>query len=74
MFLATSVVLRPNSFEPDRDLRLQDLADVDLGDAHVAVRVALDVLQLGEVVFADVQHDAFADHGDAVAAAVAHAA
>ena len=32
--------------QPLRDLRLQDLADVDLGDADVAVRVALDVLEL----------------------------
>ncbi len=30
------------------------------------------LFQLGEVVFADVQHDAFADHRDAIPPAIAH--
>jgi hypothetical protein len=47
MFLATSVAFsrRPSAAS---HLRLQDLADVDLGDSHVAVRVALDVLEAAE--------------------------
>ena len=73
MFLATSVDLRPNSLSRRAICGLQNLADVDLGDAHVPVRVALDALELTEIVFADVQHHPLADHGDAVAAAVAHA-
>ena len=36
--------------EPRLHLRLQDLADVDLGDAHVAVGVALDVVELRQVL------------------------
>ena len=70
MFFATSVDLRPNCFGRS-DLRLQDLADVHLGDAHVPVRVALNPLQLGQIVFAQMQHDTFADHRDPVATAVA---
>ena len=72
MFLATSVAFSPKSRRRLDDLRLQDLADVHLGDAHVTVRVALAFLQLGQVVFADVEHDAFADDRHAVAPAVAH--
>ena len=49
MFLPTIVVLMPSSWSRAVHLRLQDLADVDLGDADVAVRVALDVLQLREI-------------------------
>ena len=73
MFLATRVDFEAELLEPLGNLRLQDLADVDFGDAHMAVRVALDALQLGQVVFADVQDDSFADDRNAVAAAVAHA-
>ena len=53
------------------DLRLQDLAEVDLGDAHVAVRVALDIVELREIFRRDVEHDAFGDHRHAVAPPVA---
>ena len=71
MFFATSVDLRPNCLQPLGDLRLQDLADVHLCDAHVTVLVALDTLQLGEIFFADVQHDPFADDRHAIAPAIA---
>ena len=42
----------------------------DLGDADVAVGVALDVLELGEVVGVDAEHQALGDDRDAVAPAV----
>ena len=42
---STIVVLMSNSLSRLHDLRLQDLADVDLGDPQVAVGVTLDVLE-----------------------------
>ena len=67
MFLATTVVLMPSSLSRSLHRVLEDLADVDLGDADVAVRVALDVLELGEVLRVDALDDALGDHRDAVA-------
>ena len=58
MFLATIVALMPNVLQPRGDLRLEDLADVHLGDADVAVRVALDFVQPCEILGRDVEHDA----------------
>ena len=50
MFLATIVVLIPSALSRCRDLRLEDLADIHLGDAEVAVRVVLDLVQPGEIL------------------------
>ena len=61
----------PKRLQPLADLGLQDLADVDLGDADVAVRVALDVLERCEILRVEVEHHAFGDDRDAVAPAVA---
>ncbi len=71
MFFAAIVVLMPKSCEPRLHSGLQDLADVHLGEAHVAVRVALDVVQLGEILGIEIEHEPFGDDRDAVAAAVA---
>ena len=62
----------PSCFSRAVHLRLEDLADVDLGDAQVAVRVALDARR-GSARSSGryVEHDALGDHRDAVAAAVA---
>ena len=38
---------------------------------HVAVRVALDVVQLGEILGIQIEHEPFGNDGDAVAAAIA---
>ena len=73
MFFAAIVVLMPNSLEPRLHFGLQDLADVDLGEPDVAVRVALDVVQLGEILGIEIEHEPFGDDRDAVAAAVAQA-
>ena len=48
----------------------QDLPDVDLGEARVAVLVARQMTDLGELGGVDTQHDALGDHHDAVAPAV----
>ena len=71
MFFAAIVVLMPSSAQPRRDLRLQDVADADLVDPDVAVRVALDRVEPGEIVGVDAEHHAFGDDRDAVAPAVA---
>ena len=63
--------LQPERLEPRADLRLEDLADVDLVDAHVAVRVLLDFVHLGEVGGVDAEHEALGQDGHAVAPAVA---
>ena len=57
--------------EPRLHFGLQDLADVDFGESDVAVRVALDVVQLGEILGIEIEHEPFGNDRDAVAAAVA---
>ncbi len=46
---------------------LEDVADVDLGDAQVAVGIVFDVGELCELVGIEAEHDTLGDHGDAVA-------
>ena len=54
-------------------MRLENFADVDLGDPDVAVCIALDVLKLGEVLGVEVEDQALGDDRDAVASAVTEA-
>ena len=68
MFFAAIVVLTPSARRRAVTLRLENLAEVDFRDAQVTVTVALDVLQSGEILFRDVEHHPFGDHGHAVAA------
>ena len=71
MFFATSVVLSAERLQARGDLRLEDLADVHLRDADVAVRVALHFVQRGKVLGMNIEDDPFGDDRDAVAAPVA---
>ena len=73
MFFATIVVFRSWLGEPRQDALLEDLAETDLRDAHVAVRVAFHLGEIGEIVRVDAEHHAFGDHRDAVETVMAAA-
>ncbi len=57
--------------QPGLHLFLDHVAQVDFGQAHVAVRVALDVSQHREVLGLEREHQPFREHGHAVLPAVA---
>ena len=65
--------LDPELTEPLLDGRLQDLADVDLGDADVPVLVALDLLESRELLRIEAEDEPLGEHGDAVAPPVGEA-
>src|SRR5262249_36502698 len=60
-------------FQASIDLRLQNLAEVDLRDAQVPVRVSFHFTQAFEIFGRYIEDDAFGDDRDAVTAVVAEA-
>src|SRR5439155_16081068 len=62
--------LQPELLQALLHRRLEDLADVHLGDADVPVRIPLDLLEAREVRGFDADHQTLGDHRDAVEPAV----
>src|SRR5215831_16046661 len=76
--LVTDVLVHDGRFETERsqaclDLLLEDLSDIDLRDAQVAMRIALDLLDVGEIPLVDREHHSFGDDRHAVWTAIAQA-
>src|ERR1051326_2252252 len=65
--------LDPEFLETRGDLRLEDLADIHLGDAQMSVRSALRVVESGEVLGIHMEYEAFGDHFYAIPPAVTQA-
>ena len=70
MFFAAIVVLMPSAREPLLHLGLENLAEVDFGEAQVAVRVALHLAESFEIAGRDVEDESFGDDRDAIAASL----
>ena len=69
MFLATMVPLTLNSASRFWNAVFEDVAEGDLGDAQVAVGVALDAVDAVEVLLLHALDQALGDDGNAVGAA-----